>query len=97
MIRHVFMMKFKPEVSQEQQLEFAKHMAEDMERIPGIKNPIVGTALKIEGKPAYNLALYIDFDDEAGLYAYLNDPIHKAGEAGLPTVCSEFLVLDCLY
>jgi hypothetical protein len=97
MIRHVFMMKFKPEVSQEQQREFAKHMAKDMEQIPGIKNPIVGAALDIEGKPAYDLALYIDFDDKAGLDAYLNNPIHKAGEAGLPTVCSEFLVLDCLY
>jgi hypothetical protein len=91
------MMKFKPEVSQEQRLEFAKHMAKDMEQIPGIKNPIVGTALEIEGKPAYNLALYIDFDDEVGLDTYLNHPVHKTGEAGLPNVCSEFLVLDCLY
>ena len=97
MIRHIFMMKFKPEISQEQQREFARHMAADMEQIPGIKNPVVGSALDIEGEPAYNLALFIDFEDEAGLDAYLNHPVHKAGAAGLPTVCSEFSVLDFRY
>jgi hypothetical protein len=53
--------------------------------------------LDIEGKPVFDAALFIDFDDEAKLKAYLEHPVHKAAEAQLPAVCSDIKVLDCLY
>ena len=97
MIRHVIMLKFKPEVSQEQQAELGKTSIEVIGQIPGFKNIIAGLALDIEGKPVCDAALFIDFNDEAKLKAYLEHPVHKAAEAQLPAVCSDIKVLDCLY
>jgi len=97
MIRHVIMLKFKPEVSQEQQAELGKTSIDVIGQIPGVKNIIAGPALDIEGKPVCDAALFIDFDDEAKLKAYLEHPVHKAAEAQLPAVCSDIKVLDCLY
>ena len=91
------MVKFKPEVSQEQQAEFAIKVHETLGQIPGARNVIVGMALDIEGKPPYSGATFIDFDDEAQLKAYLDHPMHKAIEAQLSTVTNDVLVLDCLY
>jgi hypothetical protein len=97
MIRHVVMLKFKPEVSQEQQIELGKTSVETLGKIPGVKNVIAGLALDIEGKPMCDGALFLDFDDEAKFKAYLEHPVHKAAEAQLPAVCSDIKVLDCLY
>ena len=97
MIKHVVMIKFKPEVTQEQQTEFSKTSVGALGQIPGVKNIIAGQALEIEGKPAYNAALLMDFDGEAELKAYLEHPTHKAAAAQLPTICSDVLILDCLY
>ena len=97
MIRHVIMLKFKLEVSQEQQAELGKTSVEALEQIPGVKNIIAGPALDIEGKPVCDAAVFIDFDDEAKLKAYLEHPVHKAAEAQLPAVCSDIKVLNYLY
>ena len=97
MIKHIVMIKFKPEVSQEQQGEFVKTSVEALGQIPGVKSIIAGQALDIEGKPAYNGALLMDFDSEAQLKAYLEHPVHKAAEAQIPTMCSDILVVDLLY
>ncbi len=97
MIRHVIMLKFKPEVSQEQQAELGKTSVEALEQIPGVNNIIAGPALDIEGKPVCDAAVFIDFDNEAKLKAYLEHPVHKAAEAQLPAVCSDIKVLNCLY
>ena len=97
MIRHVIMLKFKLEVSQEQQAELGKTSVEALEQIPGVKSIIAGPALDIEGKPVCDAAVFIDFDNEAKLKAYLEHPVHKAAEAQLPAVCSDIKVLNCLY
>ena len=97
MVKHVVMVKFKPEVTQEQQAEFAKMSVGALVQIPGVKSIVAGQALDIEGKPAYNAVLFIDFDDEAKLKAYLEHPTHKAAEAQFLAMCSDVMVLDCLY
>ena len=97
MIKHIVMVNFKPEVSQEQQLEFAKKVPEALGQIPGAKNITVGQALDVEGKPPYSGVTLMDFDDEAQLKAYLGHPAHKAIEAQLQTMCSSILIVDCLY
>jgi len=96
MIKHVVMLKFKPEVSQEQQAEAAKKMGGAVAKIPGVKKITMGQALALEGEPAYQGATFIDFDDEVQLKAYLNDPRDKAVAAQLQAMCSDILVMDYL-
>jgi uncharacterized protein (DUF1330 family) len=97
MIRHVVMLTFKPEVTQEERLQLRDMSVTALGQIPGTKNIIAGQALDIEGKPPCDAAVFIDFDDEAKLKAYLEHPIHKAAEAQLPAMCSDIKILDCLY
>ena len=97
MIRHVVMLTFKPEVTQEQRLQLRDLSVATLGQIPGVKNLIAGQALDIEGKPPCDAAVFIDFDDEAKLKAYLQHPVHKAAEARLPAMCSDIRMLDCLY
>jgi uncharacterized protein (DUF1330 family) len=97
MLRHIVMANFKDEVSQQDRDEFAKLVPETLAQIPGTKNIFVGQASEIEGKPRYAAALFIDFDSEAALKSYLENPIHKAAEAQMPSIFSEVLVSDYLY
>jgi hypothetical protein len=97
MIKHVVMLKFKPEVSQEQQVELAKMSVEALGKIPGVKNIVAGQALDIEGEPAFDGALFVDFDDENSFKEYLEHPMHRVAEAQLPALCSDINILNCLY
>jgi hypothetical protein len=97
MIRHVVILKFKPEVTQEQQVELAKMSVEALGKISGVKNIIAGQALDIEGKPEFDGALFLDFDDENSFKTYLDNPMHRVAEAQLPALCSDIKILNCLY
>ena len=97
MIRHVVMLKFKPEISQEKQIELAKMSVETLGQIPGVKNIIAGQSMDIEGKPTFDGALFVDFADEDSFKAYLENPIHRLAEAQLPALCSDINILNCLY
>ena len=97
MIRHVVMLKFKPEVSQEQQVELAKMSVETLGQIPSVQNIIAGQSMDIEGKPAFDGALFVDFADEDSFKAYIENPIHRLAEAQLPALCSDINILNCLY
>jgi uncharacterized protein (DUF1330 family) len=68
-----------------------------MAQVPGTKNIIMGQASEVEGKARYGAALFIDFDSEAALKNYLDHPIHKAVEAQMPSMLSEFLISNYLY
>jgi len=91
------MASFKAEISQHDRDEFAKMVPKKLAQIPGTKNVIAGQASAVEGKPRYTVALFVDFDNEAALKSYLQNPIHKAAEAQMPTMFSEFLISDCLH
>jgi hypothetical protein len=97
MIKHIVMVKFKPEVPQEQQVEAMGKAREALAQVPGVKNLIIGPALDLEGQPAYSGVLLIDFDDETQLKAYLEHPVHKAVDAQVLAMCSDGLIIDCLY
>ena len=97
MIKHIVMVKFKPEVSQQQQVEAMGKMGQALGQIPGVKNLTMGPALAVEGQPRYSGVMLIDFDDEAKLKAYLDHPAHKAVWAQAQPMCSDFLIIDCLY
>jgi len=97
MLKHIVMVNFKAEVSQQERDEFAKKVPETLAQIPGTKNVFIGQASEVEGKPRYAAALFIDFDSEAALKSYLENPIHKAAEAQMSSMFSEFLISDYLY
>ena len=97
MVRHVVMLKFKPEVSQEQQVELAQMSVEALGKIPGVKNIIAGQAFDIEGKSSFDGALFVDFVDEDNFNAYLEHPMHKLAEAQLPVMCSDIKIMNFLY
>lgn len=97
MLKHIVMVNFKAEVSQQEQDEFAKKVVETLAQLPGTKNVFIGQASEVEGKPRYAAALFIDFDSEAALKNYLENPIHRAAEAQMAPIFSEVLVSNYLY
>jgi len=97
MLKHIVMINFKAEVSQQERNEFAKKVVETLAQLPGTKNVLIGQASEVEGKPRYAAALFIDFDSEAALKNYLENPIHRAAEAQMAPIFSEVLVSNYLY
>ncbi len=98
MIKHIMMVNLKPGISQQQQDEFSKMAVETLSQVPGAHNVIIGRATEIEGKARYNAALFIDFDDEAALKRYIDDPKHKAVSAKLPAIVTgDFLLSNYVY
>ena len=97
MLRHVVMVNFKVEIGQRERDEFVQKAAETLARVPGTKNIIMGHASEVQGKARYGAALFIDFDSEAALKNYLAHPIHKAVEAQMPSMLSEFINSNYLY
>ena len=97
MLRHVGMVNFKAEMGPNERDAFAKQAAVTLAQIPGAKNIILGQALDAQGPARYGAALFIDFDDEAALKAYLEHPLHKAVASLMPTLFSESLTLNYLY
>ena len=97
MLKHIVMINFKAEVSQQERNEFAKKVVETLAQLPRTKNVLIGQASEVEGKPRYAAALFIDFDSEAALKNYLENPIHKAAEAQMSSMFSEVLVSNYLY
>jgi len=97
MLKHIVMVNFKAEVSQQERDEFAKKVPETLAQIPGTKNVFIGQASEAGGKARYAAALFMDFDSETTLKGYLKHPIHKAAEAQMASVFSEVFVSNYLY
>jgi len=97
MLRHVVMVNFKAEMGQRERDEFAKKAAETLAQIPGAKNIILGQALEVGGPARYGAALFIDFEDEAALKAYLEHPLHKVVAGLMPSLFSESLTSNYIY
>lgn len=89
MIRHVIMGNFKAEISPEWREKFIRKAEEALAQVPGTHNVHMGKASEIQGKNQYDLALFIDFDDEAAFQAYQDHPLHKTVAEQIPAVLSE--------
>jgi uncharacterized protein (DUF1330 family) len=97
MVRHIVMINYKDEVNQQQRDDFAKLIRETVSQLPGTKNVVAGKAFEVEGKPRYGYALFVDFDSEAALKTYIENPTHKAAEAQMAPFLSETHISDYLY
>lgn len=96
MLKHIVMVKFKAELSQQQRDEFGKKAEETLAKVPGAHNVKVGLALDAATKSRYDGALFVDFDNEAAFKGYLEHPVHKAVVAQMPAVLSEFFITNFL-
>ena len=82
MIRHVVLFSFKPDLDPADR-EWIIGQVQGIRRIPSVRNFAFGRLLEPAEewyKPRmctdYDLCVTLEFDDEAGLYAYQNDPYH---------------------
>jgi len=81
MIRHVVVIRWKPEATEDQKALAATELA----RLPAIVPSVLGFAIGADaGISAGNadFAITADFEDEAGYLAYRDDPAHRAIVAG---------------
>jgi uncharacterized protein (DUF1330 family) len=89
MIRHVIMGNFKAEITPEWREKFITKAQEALSQVPGTHNVRMGKASEIQGKNPYELALFIDFDDEAAFKAYQHHPLHNTVAEQIPAVLGE--------
>ncbi len=76
MIRHIVMVKLPAQVRAEAQAKIAEGMAPLPGKLPEIKYMDVGPNISKSPK-AHDLAIVLDFEDEAGLQVFAEDPDHK--------------------
>jgi hypothetical protein len=89
MIRHVIMGNFKAEITPEWRDRFIQKAEEALAQVPGTRNVHMGKSSEIQGKNNYELALFIDFEDEAAFNAYQTHPLHNTVADQIPAVLGE--------
>jgi Stress responsive A/B Barrel Domain len=76
MIRHTVLFRWKPEATDEEKQQLATEIA----KLPSIVSSIRAFAFGPDAGLAegnFDFAVTADFDDEAGYYAYRDDPGHR--------------------
>jgi hypothetical protein len=76
MIRHVVLFGWKPEATEEQK----QQVAEELAKLPSVVSSIRAFAAGPDaglGQGNFDFAVSADFDDEAGFFAYRDDPGHR--------------------
>lgn len=89
MLRHVVLLKFVDQTPPAEIDAIAAALRELPEHLPGVRSYVVGRNLGLSDGAA-DLAIFGDFDDEAGYVAYRDDPAHQAIIQGriLPALAS---------
>ncbi len=76
MIRHNVLFRWKPEATDEQKQRVATELAKLPSIVPSLRafasGPDAGLA-----QNSFDFAVSADFDDEAGFFAYRDDPAHR--------------------
>ncbi len=76
MIRHTVLFSWKPEATQEQKQQAATEVAKLPSMVPSVRAFASGPdAGLVQGN--FDFAVTADFDDEAGFFAYRDDPGHR--------------------
>jgi hypothetical protein len=76
MIRHTALFKWKPEVTEEEKQQAAAEIA----KLPSIVASVRAFACGADAglnQGNFDFAVSADFDDEAGYFAYRDDPVHR--------------------
>lgn len=83
MIAHVVLFRPKRDLTQDDIRSFARAFQDACRGIPSVRDAKVGPILTLRAMPqhivgdmTYNVAAYLEFDDEEGLDAYMGHPLH---------------------
>ena len=75
MIRHSALFKWTTEATAEQKQSVATELAALAPNVPSIRGFVIGADAGL-ASGNYDFAVTADFDDEAGFFAYRDDPTH---------------------
>jgi hypothetical protein len=95
MIKHVVLVKFKPEVTAEQIAEMKKGLAALPAIIPEIKGYDCGEDVRPE--KTLDFALVSIFDDMAALKRYIANPEHVIVGQYIRSICESLQIIDFEY
>ena len=95
MLRHLVLLRFKPEATPAQVHEIEQGFIEPRRLIDRVRAVEWGTDVSPEGLArGYTRAFLLSFDDATGRDAYLPHPAHQAFVARLKPVLADLLVVD---
>jgi Stress responsive A/B Barrel Domain len=76
MIRHTVLFKWTTEATDEQRAAVATELAALAPTVPSIRGFVIGADAGLAAGN-FDFAATADFDDEAGFFAYRDDPAHR--------------------
>ena len=76
MIRHTVLFRWKAEATEEDKQQVANEVAKLPSMVPSIRAFASGADARLAGGN-FDFAVTADFDDEAGFFAYRDDPGHR--------------------
>jgi hypothetical protein len=76
MIRHTVLFKWKPEATDEEKQQVATELAKLPPIVPSLRAFALGPDAGL-AQANFDFAVSADFDDEAGYFAYRDDPGHR--------------------
>ena len=97
MIKHIVMWRLKEEAEGATKAENAQKMKEMLEALKGMIPEIIQIEVGInflEAPPAYDVALYSEFANVAGLNAYQVHPEHEKCKAFIGKIVCDRAVVD---
>ncbi len=78
MIRHCVFVRYQPDTPPEVKRQIGAEIAALKGRLPGLRAVHLGDNVSPEGlDEGHSEGFMVDFDDEAALHRYLEDPEHK--------------------
>ena len=83
MLRHVVLLRWKPEMPAAQVQAIAAALRSLPEVVPTIRSYACGSDLGLGGDANASFAIVADFDDEVGWRVYDEHPAHEAARADL--------------
>ena len=97
MIRHILLIKFKPETTQEQIEELMELFVSMTDKVDGVTDVEWGENNSPEGKnKGYTHSVFMTFADEAGRDNYLPHPEHDALKNVFRPILDDIIVFDYL-
>jgi len=93
MIRHVVLLKFKPEVGAAERDDLVKMLGQLARDIDVIRELSVGVD-SVGSASAYDVALIVDFDDREALDVYEEHPLHIPVKNRIGEICEGVHVVD---
>ncbi|MBC7809814.1 MAG: Dabb family protein [Burkholderiales bacterium] len=93
MIRHVVLLKFKPEASAAERDDLVKMLGQLAHDVETVRELSVGVDFDGSAR-ACDLALIVDFDDREGLNTYAVHPMHIPVKKRIGELCEGVYVVD---